>query len=237
MSEHPRVLPHGDIEEIAEGVYWVQGSAIMGPGVRIPRNMTIVVHDGVVTVVNAVRLDDAGEKRLAELGDLKHVVKIGWVHGMDDPYYLEKFGAAYWALPSGAREKDPKPTETLAAGHLPFPDCELFAFEKTNKPEGALLVKRAGGILITCDSAQNWPDTSGCSLLAKVATKVMGFTSRPAQIGPPWRKGMTPQGGSLKSDFERMAGLEFDKLIGAHGGPLRSGARQALEATVAATFG
>ena len=236
MSEHPKPLPHGDIEEIAEGVHWVQGSAVMGPGMRIPRNMTIVVHDGTVTVINAVRLDAAGEKRLTALGDVKHVVKIGWVHGMDDPYYLEKFGAAYWALPKGTRDQDPKATETLSADNLPFPDAELFAFEQTKAPEGAILVKRAGGILVTCDSAQNWPDTSGCSLPAKVVTKLLGFTKRPAQIGPPWRKGMTPPGGSLKSDFERMAKLDFDKLIAAHGGPLRSGARQALEVTIAATF-
>ncbi|HTJ80930.1 MAG TPA: hypothetical protein VL400_04380, partial [Polyangiaceae bacterium] len=107
---------------------------------------------------------------------------------------------------------------------------------KTKAPEGALLVQRAGGILITCDSAQNWPDTSGCSLPAKVVTRLMGFTKRPAQIGGPWRKGMTPPGGSLKADFERLAKLDFDKLIAAHGGPLLSGARRALEATIAATF-
>ncbi len=236
MSEHPRALPHADLEEIAPGVHWVQGSAIMGPGMRISRNMTVVVHDGVVTVINAVRLDVAGEQRLAALGDVKHVVKIGWVHGMDDPYYLERYGAAYWALPKGSRPKDPKPTETLAEGHLPFPDGELFAFTQTKAPEAALLVKRGGGVLITCDSAQNWPDTRGCSIPAKLVTRLMGFTRRPAQIGPMWRKGMTPPGGSLKHDFERMARLAFDQLVGAHGAPLRSGARQALEATVAATY-
>ncbi len=236
MTEHPAVLPHGDIEEIAAGVHWVQGSAVMGPGIRIPRNMAIVVHEGVVTVVNAVRLDAAGEKRLAELGELKHVVKIGYVHGMDDPYYLAKYGAAYWALPNGTRKKDPVATETLAPDHLPFPDAELFVFEKTKAPEGAILVKRAGGILISCDSVQNWPDTSGCSLLAKPVTYLLGFTKRPAQIGPPWRKGMTPPGGSLEGDFRRLASMEFDKLIAAHGGPLHRGARQALEATIDATF-
>lgn len=236
MSEHPRALPHGEIQEIAAGVHWVQGTAVMGPGVRISRNMTIVVSDGTLTLINAVRLDDAGEKRLTQLGHVKHVVKLGWFHGMDDPYYLERFGAAYWALPNGAREKDPKPTETLAPDHLPIPDAELFAFKDTVHPEGAILVKRAGAILITCDSAQNWPDTSGCSLPAKIVTHLMGFTKRPAQIGPPWRKGMTPKGGSLKADFLRMADLEFEMLIASHGGPLQSGARQALAATIAATF-
>lgn len=236
MAKNPEWLPHGDIEEIGERVYWVRGSAVVGPGMRIPRNMAIVVHNGEVTVIGAVRLNPTGEARLAELGELKHVVKIGYFHGMDDAYYLSKHDADYWTLPDGARDVDPAPTETLADAHLPFPDAELFAFEHTRHPEGALLVKRSGGILLTCDAVQNWPDTSGCSFPAKLATRLMGFTKRPAQIGPPWRKHMTPEGETLKTDFERLAGLEFDKLIGGHGSPLRSGAQQALAATVAATF-
>ena len=236
MADFPEPLPHGDIKELGEGVYWVRGSAVMAPGVRIPRNMTIVVHDGEVTVIGAVRLSPIGEARLAELGELKHVVKIGYFHGMDDAYYLAKHGADYWTLPDGARDKDPTPTETLAGAHLPFPDAELFAFEHTKQPEGALLVKRAGGILVTCDAVQNWPDTSGCTLPAKLVTHLIGFTKRPAQIGPPWRKRMTPDGDTLKTDFERLAGLKFDKLIGGHGSPLQSGAQKALAATVAVTF-
>ena len=50
--------------------------------------------------------------------------------------------------------------------------------------------------MITCDSVQNWPDTRGCSLPAKLVTRAMGFTRRPAQIGGPWRKFMTPKGGT-----------------------------------------
>lgn len=236
MGEYPESLPHGDIKEIGEGVYWVRGSAVLGPGMRIPRNMAIVVHNGEVTVIGAVRLSATGEARLAELGELKHVVKIGYAHGMDDAYYLSKHGANYWTLPDGARDIDPAPTEILADMHLPFPDAELFAFEHTKHPEGALLVKRSGGILVTCDAVQNWSDTSGCSLPAKLVVRLMGFTKRPAQIGPPWRKHMTPEGGTLKTDFVRLAGLNFDKLIGGHGKPLQSDARKALLATVAATF-
>ncbi len=99
------------------------------------------------------------------------------------------------------------------------------------------MVRRAGGILITCDAVQNWPDTRGCSAIAKVATRLMGFTKRPAQIGPPWRKGMTPPGESLREDFERLAALEFRHLIGGHGAPLRDTAKADFGRTVVATFG
>ncbi len=47
---------------------------------------------------------------------------------------------------------------------------------------------------------------------------------------------MTPPGGSLKADFERLAKLDFAHLIAAHGGPLRDTAREDLQATIEATF-
>jgi hypothetical protein len=64
----------------------------------------------------------------------------------------------------------------------------------------------------------------------------MGFLKRPAQIGPPWLKMMTPENGTLRSDFERLASLNFAHLVGAHGAPLMNTAKQDLAATIEATF-
>jgi len=237
MAEHPAAQVHGPIQEIAEGVHWVRGSVRMGPGVTISRLMVIVKSGEELSLISAVRLSDEGEAELAKLGKVRNVLKIGAFHGMDDAYSVERFQADYWALPGARLPAGISKSKELKQGELPIPDADLFVFESAVKPEGALLVKRAGGVLVTCDSVQNWPDTEGCSLIAKGITRAMGFTSRRAQIGPPWRKGMTPQGGSLKGDFERLASLDFKHLIGAHGGPLRDTAKSDLKATVAATFG
>ena len=64
----------------------------------------------------------------------------------------------------------------------------------------------------------------------------MGFMKRPAQIGPPWRKMMTPEGGSLRPDFERLASLDFAHLIPAHGRPLMDSAKQDVRATIEAVL-
>ncbi|MBK7583059.1 MAG: hypothetical protein IPI67_23035 [Myxococcales bacterium] len=236
MTEHPAAEPHGPIQEFSDGVFWVRGSVRMGPGVRIPRNMVIVRAGDQLTLISAVRLSAAGEAELERLGKVRHVVKLGAFHGMDDAYSVERFRASYFALPGGTRRSEPKPDRELSPMSLPFEDAELFAFEKTVKKEGALLVKRDGGILVTCDAVQHWPDTSGCSPVAKLVTYFLGFTKRRAQIGPPWRKGMTPPGGSLRDDFERLAALPFRHLIGAHGAPLRDTAKSDLAETVSATF-
>jgi hypothetical protein len=135
------------------------------------------------------------------------------------------------SVPQGVSQR-----HILADDALPISDAALFTFRDTSNEEAALLIQRGDGILITCNSVQNWPNSAGCSLLAKAAAKLMGFTVRPAQIGPPWRKRMTPEGGSLRTDFERLAALDFKHLVGAHGSPLLETAKRDLVATVTATF-
>ena len=126
----------------------------------------------------------------------------------------------------------PKPDVILEEGvALPVPEAELFVFREATQPECAVLWPRHGGVLVTCDSIQHWESTSRCSLLAKPVTWAMGFM-RPANIGPPWLRFVTPKGGSLLPDFERLLELPFENLIGAHGQALIGGARDALRATV-----
>lgn len=232
----PPVEPHGSFQEVFPDVFWLQGSVRMGPGVRIPRNMVVLRHEGALTIVDAVRLDDAGRAALEALGRVENVVRLG-VHGMDDAWAVQTFGAKTWARPGWPVGGRPPDHELVDGGPLPVPWLRLFVFHLTREPEVALIAQRDGGVLLTCDSVQHWPDTDGCSLLAKGLTVAMGFSARPANIGPPWRKRMTPQGGSLKADFERLLQEDFDHLIGGHGKPLIGGAKAALAATVAAVFG
>ena len=116
-------------------------------------------------------------------------------------------------------------------------------FREAKIPECALLLRRHGGILLTCDSIQHWANLSRCSLLGKVLTRGVGIVRpsmsfmHPANIGPFWRKLMTVEGGSLRSDFERLLELPFEHLIGGHGQPLQGGARDALRASVERVYG
>ncbi len=236
MSDFAPLEPHGPLVALTDDLWYLTGSVKMAPLVRIPRNMVVVRHEGALTIVDSVRLSDAGAAELDALGEVTNVVKIG-THAMDDAWYLDRYGAKYWAL-AGARlptglSADVAMTEDTA---LPIPDASLFVFTHTKAPEAAILFARDGGWLLTCDSVQHWVDTKGCSLMAKIASHAMGFM-KPAQIGPPWRKAMTPEGGSLRPDFERLAELPFDKLLGAHGAPLRGGAKARLRETIARVFG
>ena len=232
----PDVEPHTDIEAIFEDAWVVSGSVVMAPLIRLTRNMVILRHGAELTLVNSVRLDDAGLAALDALGTVTHVIKIG-LHGMDDAFYVDRHGAKLWSLEGIPHAHGLQATGLLSPDiTLPVPDLGVFVFEHTVKPEAALLLHREGGLLITCDSVQNWTTTDRCSPVAKVVTHAFGFL-HPAQIGPPWRKKMTPKGGTLRPDFERLAALPFKHLVGGHGTVLRDHAQERLQATIIRVYG
>jgi hypothetical protein len=51
-----------------------------------------------------------------------------------------------------------------------------------------------------------------------------------------WVKMMTPEGGSLESEFRRLLELDFDQLLSAHGSLLETGAHGACERAVDKMF-
>ncbi|MCO4762178.1 MAG: hypothetical protein KC502_11780 [Myxococcales bacterium] len=236
MPTFPDVEPQEPLEQLFDDVWRVHGSVQFKPLVRIGRNMVVLRDGDELTLVNSVRLNAAGESALEALGKVSHIVRIG-IHGMDDAYYLDKYGARMWSLPDVEVVNGATATDTLGADEpTPFADLDLFVFQDTVKPEAALLLKRHGGLLITCDAIQHYEPSALNSVLANVVTGVMGF-KHPAQIGPPWRKFMTPEGGTLRPDFERLAALPFKHLIGAHGGLLRDDGPAKLRATIERVYG
>ena len=229
ISTFPAVEPHADLRPIFEDAWYVTGSVVLKPLVRLIRNMIVLRHAGELTLVNAVRLDAAGERALDALGTVAHIMKIGG-HGMDDAYYADRYGAKLWAA-------DPHDgaTELTESTELPLPGAKVFRFRDTVRPEAALHIERNGGLLVTCDAVQHWTPHPLMSTGARIVTALLGFR-HPAQIGPPWRKLMTPPGGSLRADFDRLASLPFDKLIGGHGGLLDGDASRVLRESIARTF-
>ena len=211
------LMPHGELQSLAEDAWWLQGTVRMGPGVVINRNMVVLRHEGELSLVSAIRLDEAGLTALEALGRVAHVVKIG-THGMDDGFYLERYGAEMWALDGAAKKRR---TKTLGVDPFPAPWVSVFAFELPTYPEGALLLDRGGGVLVTCDSLQSWPDFERCSAMARALTVGFGFSRHTVVIGPPWKRMVTPKGGTLEPDYRRLLELDFDTLISGHGKPLQ----------------
>ncbi len=236
MSEFTPLMPHGDIEEIFSDVFFVTGTTrpnYMGIEWQFSRNMTIVRDGDDLTLINTVRLDDDGLAVLDKLGRVNRVVKLGAFHGIDDPFYIDRYDAEMWALPGMTHEGGlSTAVELEVGGDMPFSDCSLFVFETSKSPEGLLLIARDGGILISCDSLQNWaePDRFFSEESAKRMAEY-GFFQK-ANVGPGWLRESAPQ----PDDFERVKALPFRHLLSAHGTPLRDTARDDLAATFQRLF-
>ena len=93
------VQPHGPLQPIFDDVYWVTGTVVFKPIVRLARNMVVLRHDGVLTLIKSVRLDEQGEAALNAIGTGRHVRRIG-VRAMDDACDRDRYGARYWT-PAG----------------------------------------------------------------------------------------------------------------------------------------
>jgi hypothetical protein len=226
MTDFPPALPHGDLDEVFPDVFFVTGTMLtqlMGAHWHFSRNM-VVLRDGQdLTLVNAIRLSDEGLAQLEALGTVKHVVKIGSLHGRDDAFYKQRYGATFWALPGMQHEHGlVADRELVPGGPMPVADATLFAFEHTKLPEGILHLDREGGIVIACDALQNWvsPDRFFDAASLERMTG-MGFF-QPANIGPVWHQVNEPKG----ADFERLQGLGFRHALCGHGSPLRDTAHR-----------
>lgn len=230
------IYPHGDIEPIGTDMYMVRGSIKLNRFMRISRNMGIVREESEVTLINPIRLKSDTEYKLRALGEIKNIVRLGAFHGIDDAYYVEAFNAQFWSQLNGTAYKDPIIDIEIGMGGLtPVEDCEFFEFRGTTQPECALLLKRDGGVLFTCDSIQHYGDYSYNNWLAQLLMPRIGFP-KTTIVGPIWLKLMTPEGRSLKEEFRRLLELNFDKLLSAHGTFLKQGAFKAVKTAAGKAF-
>ena len=236
MTEFHDAMSHGSIEEIFPNVFFVTGTMrneFFGSMWQFSRNMTIVRQGDQLTLINTVRLDEQGLAALDALGKVVHVVRLGDMHGIDDPFYIDRYKPTFWALPGmGIQEGLTVSKELKEDGEMPFGDCRLFVFKTTERPEGILRLDREGGIMIACDSLQNWVEPDRFFADETVATmQEMGFFT-PANLGPAWMMGSKPKA----EDFARLKDVPFKHALCGHGRPLRDNAQQDFHATFKRVF-
>ena len=237
---YPAAQPHDPLKQIAEDVFVVHGSVLLNPIMRITRNMVVVRNAGELTLISAVRMDDEGLKALEALGDIKHVIRLGPLHGLDDPFYVDRYNAEFWSFDDGTTYVAPSLTQTLSDGcALPFPDAQLFGFDHMSETEGAILLNRGDGLLITVDAVQTYSTPPHMPHTGWLARKLMPFAGFPDKtiIGPIWVKKMVTDEAGIAREFQRLLALPFNQLISAHGTFLASGAHEEVEQAYEAMFG
>jgi len=223
----PPAMPHGTLSEPVPGIFFVQGT-MQFPGVvpmRFSRNMVVVRTGERLVLVNTLRLDEPGLTALDALGKVTDIVRIAGNHGMDDPFYADRYKAKVWAVkgqryvagfaadaPDVYFESD---EEMEPGGPLPIEGATLHVIH-ARPPEALLRLPNDGGVLVAGDCLQHWAKSDAYfSLPARIAMPLMGFI-KPHNVGPAWLKGCKPP----KEDLRAILGLTFSHVLPAHGAPV-----------------
>ncbi len=231
----PPAQPHGALEELFDDVFFVSGGVSM-PGplpMSFSRNMTVLRQGESLTLVNTMRLSEDGLRSLDALGKVERVLRLCGFHGLDDPFYKDRYGAEVWAIEGqryargfNANKPDAKtyfePDVRMTADtDLGIEGASLFVFETSSPPEGMLVLEREGGIVLSGDALQNWATTDEFfSLPAKIVMKLMGFI-KPHNVGPGWLREAKPD----RAEVRRVLDLEFEHLLPVHGAAVLGGAK------------
>jgi len=229
---NPPALPHTELTQLFDGVYFVTGTVIFKwrlLAMRVSRNMTILRDGERLTLINSLRLSEAGLTHLEKLGKVENAVRLAAYHGMHDPFYKQRYGAKVWSVDAPyfvGLDPDPKtgtvyfePDVLLGAkgsDDLPIRDSHYIEFGSSTPREAVLLIEREGGIVISGDCFQNIrsgdPFTGKLNLLLGRTTRLI----RPYNIGPGWYHDSTPDPNEIAGVLDR----GFEHLLPVHGQPV-----------------
>ena len=235
-------MKHGDLEQVFENIFLVTGTAAIKKPLPIcfSRNMVIVRNDDELTLINSVRLSEQGLQQLDALGRVKHVIRLAGFHGMDDPFYKDRYGATVWSVDApyaSGTSTEPtaediyfEPDLTITpATDLPIPDAQVVLIDSAKPKEALLLLAYEEGILISGDCMQNWqkPDRF-FNFFARIFMKKGGFI-RAGNIGPAWFKFTKPEAVQIKNILD----LDFQHVLPAHGAPAIGNAKELFRPAIA----
>ena len=258
---------HSAIEKVTDGVYMVRGRMPSTPSRPLferlfqyySRTMTIVRRENDaggydLTLINTLRMNDKALAELSKLGEVKHVVRLGSFHGIDDAVYLHKYGAKYWVV-AGMENAPGLNVEphVLSDVNLPIDGAQLFSFDALTFPEAIIVLPptpQRAGVAITTDAVQNHRSVFDIdnSPLVSLAIWKIGLVG-PARLGPIWLREQTPKAAleaELSGDekkqrmiaffrpqFERLLeDYDFEMLMPGHGWPIYEKARAAIRVSL-----
>jgi hypothetical protein len=169
VHESWRVLPHLDIEELADNLWRVQGTL---EGMALKRVMTIARRpDGGLVVHNGIALQEQAMKRIEQWGTVATIIVPNSYHRLDAPAFKRRYPDAQVLCPRGARSKV---AEVVAVDgtYEDFASDETVRLEMlggVKDAEGVMTVQSAdGATLVFNDVLFNSPHGKG----------VMGFVFR-----------------------------------------------------------
>jgi hypothetical protein len=147
------VRPHGELERLAENLWWTWGSL---PGMSLKRSMVLARrHDGDLVVHNAIALDHVGMTELEAIGEPRYLIVPNAGHRLDAPAFKKRYPRIQVFAPRGGRDAISKMVHVDGI-YEDFPTddhVQLEMLHGVGDAEGALVVASKDGVTIVLNDA------------------------------------------------------------------------------------
>ena len=231
-----KVLPHGQLSQVAENIRTVVGDIPMPVG-QFRRRMTVVrLRDGGLVIFSAIALAADEMQSLETWGRPAWLIVPNDHHRLDAGVWKTRYPDIRVITPAGAREKV---AETVAVDAVSAdfgdPDVVLIDVPGTQAHEAALEVKSPDGLtLVLNDVVGNIRGESGFGgwLLRR-----MGFAGDEPHVPGPVKAAIVKDKAELAAQLERWAALPaLQRVIVSHGETIEDQPQAALR-KLAASLG
>ncbi len=228
VSTQWKVLPHGRLVEIDDGLLTVTGDLPM-PLVDVPRRMTVVrLRDGRLVVFSAMALHEDEMAALEGYGQPAFMIVPNAHHRLDAEVWKQRYPTLRVAAPEGARAKvEEVVAVNTVAPDFDDPDIDFVAVPGTQGHEAALVVRRKGGTtLVLNDLVGNIRGESG---FGGWLLRMMGLAGDEPKIPVTARLGLVKDKEALRAQLLQWAELPaLRRILVSHGVPIDDEPAQVL---------
>ncbi len=212
-----KVLPHGRLTAVEDGMLTVTGDIPMPVG-NLKRRMTVVrLGDSRLVVYSAIALDESEMRALEAFGTPSFLIVPNDHHRLDARIWKDRYPALKAIAPAGVCDKVEK-VVPVDATHVDFgdPDVTLVAVPGTREHELALEVRKPDGTtLVLNDIVGNIRDSSG---FGGWMLRLMGFAGEEAHVPLPVKMTMIEDKAALAAQLRQWAGLPaLKRIVVSHG--------------------
>jgi hypothetical protein len=223
--------------DTALGAHVIDDVLPLGLGVRFPIRTTLLAIESGLVVVSPIAIDDALGSAIDALGPVRYLVAPNLLHHLFLGDAVRRWPSARVIAPPGlaAKRKDLGIDAVFEPGRSPWPgEIDVVAMEGAPSIDEHVLVHRASGTLVTTDLVFHVLRASTFSTWITFAL-IAGTLGRCAQSRL-WRFATRDRALAARS-ARTLLGLDFDRLIPAHGETIAAGAHGTMESALAWMLG
>jgi hypothetical protein len=224
-----KVMPHGALESLDDGILTVAGDMPMPLG-NFPRRMTVVgLPDRTTLIFSAIALGDAEMEQIERLGEPSVLVVPSGSHRTDARIWTDRYPRLRVIAPPGTAKDVGEVVGVDATEFRSGDGAVLFeTVPGTDGHEGALVVRRTGGVTLICnDLIGNVAHPHGIG--AHVMARLMGFGVSAPQIPRVVKHKLISDPAALAAKFREWAAEpDLRRIVVSHGDVIGSNAREVL---------